>query len=271
MKAQEYSADERSRLLEWVGLGVLVLFTAMAVGGYWTFGLHPNLIPDSDFSREFYGLSFRLFARAHIVVAGIVLAVKLYRHSDIRWVGGLVALALASEAGVTSVLVLTKLDRCSDPQPYIDDAQSLDPGLSVVAVNSLDPESAERLLPWCDAGNTVVFLGSSGVGKSTLVNSLFGESVQLTHDIREDDDKGRHTTTGRTLHLLPQGGMLLDTPGMRELQLVDVGDALEDVFAEITGLAASCRFSDCTHDTEPGCAVIGAIESGDLDPDRLKR
>ena len=96
MKAQEYSAEEKSRLLEWAGLAVLILFTAMAVLGYWTFGLHPNLIPDSDFSREFYGLSFRLFARAHIVVAGIVLAVKLYRHSDLRWVGGFVAVALAS-------------------------------------------------------------------------------------------------------------------------------------------------------------------------------
>ena len=96
MKVQEYSSKGTSRLLDWMGLAVLVIFTAMAVLGYWTFGLHPNLIPDSDFARQFYVLSFRLFARAHIVVAGIVMAFKLYRHSDLRWVGGLVALALAS-------------------------------------------------------------------------------------------------------------------------------------------------------------------------------
>ena len=178
-------------------------------------------------------------------------------------------LALAGEAEVGAVLVLSKLDQCEEAQRYIDEAQSLDAGLPVVAVNGLDPESAKGLLPWCGSGNTVVFLGSSGVGKSTLVNALFGESVQLTRGIREDDDKGRHTTTGRTLHLLPGGGLLLDTPGMRELQLAACERGIDETFAEITRLSDSCRFADCRHQGEPGCAVRAAVEAGRIDERRL--
>ena len=127
------------------------------------------------------------------------------------------------------------------------------------------------LKPWCKRGQTVALLGSSGVGKSTLTNALIGDEIQVTKNIREDDDKGRHTTTGRSLHRLPSGGWLLDTPGMRELQLTDSERGLEDVVADIVDLAAECRFADCGHQSEPECAVLAAIESGDLDPNRLKR
>lgn len=178
-------------------------------------------------------------------------------------------LTLANEAAVTPVLVLTKLDLCEDPMAYVSKAQSLDPMLAVTEVNSLDPESASRLMPWCGAGNTVVFLGSSGVGKSTLLNSLFGKAVQLTAGIREDDKKGRHTTTGRTLHPLPGGGLLIDTPGMRELQLAASEESIADTFSEISGLARQCRFSDCSHNGEPGCAVLAAVDAGRVETRRL--
>ena len=115
----------------------------------------------------------------------------------------------------------------------------------------------------------MAFLGSSGVGKSTLINTLLGMEIQRTNTIREDDDKGRHTTTKRSLHLIPGGGLLLDTPGMRELQLADCEQGLEETFSEIVELAAQCKFSDCSHQGEPGCAVRAAIELGRLDERRL--
>ena len=126
------------------------------------------------------------------------------------------------------------------------------------------------LRPWCKTGQTVALLGSSGVSKSTLVNTLTG-AHQDTFDVREDDQRGRHTTTSRSMHRLPQGGWLIDTPGMRELQLVDVADALDDVFAEVAALAEQCRISYCAHEAEPGCAVQAAIAKGTLDADRLRR
>ncbi len=178
-------------------------------------------------------------------------------------------LALANEAGVEPVIVLTKIDCCDAPDNYIEQAQSLERSLDVVAVNSLDAESVSQLETWCMTGQTVALLGSSGVGKSTLINTLSGEQVQKTHAIRDDDDKGRHTTTGRSLHLLAAGGLLLDTPGMRELQLSDCEHGVEETFAEIAQLATHCRFSDCSHQGEPGCAVRAAIDGGKLDERRL--
>lgn len=179
-------------------------------------------------------------------------------------------LILAREAGVTPVIVLTKADLADNPEEFASRARELQPGLLVETVNALDPESIQNLAPWCAQGQTVAFLGSSGVGKSTLINTLLGTEAVETQGIRQDD-KGRHTTTVRTLHHLPQGGWLLDTPGMRELGLTDVATGLDDVFEDIQELAQQCRFNDCAHETEPGCAVRSAIETGELDPDRLKR
>jgi len=178
-------------------------------------------------------------------------------------------LALAHEADVTPVVVLTKVDCCEDPQPFITATQKLDALLSVVTVNSLDKESVAQLTPWCQESDTITLLGSSGVGKSTLINTLLGHETQKTSDIRTDDDKGRHTTTNRSLHLLSSGALLLDTPGMRELQLAECEHGIEDTFSEITELATLCKFSDCQHENEPGCAVLAAVESGELDQRRL--
>ena len=178
-------------------------------------------------------------------------------------------LAVANEAGVETVVVLTKLDTCKHPDQYVVQVHDMDPFLETVTVNSLDPESVCKLGGWCIEGNTVAFLGSSGVGKSTLINTLLGESAQQTNAIREDDAKGRHTTTSRSIHILPSGGLLLDTPGMRELQLAECEQGIEDTFSEITELAKLCRFKDCQHENEPGCVVRSAIESSGLDERRL--
>ncbi len=127
-----------------------------------------------------------------------------------------------------------------------------------------------RLNAWCGPGQTLALVGSSGVGKTTIQNRLTGVTA-LTQDIREDDAKGRHTTTSRSLRPTLAGGWLIDTPGIRELQLSDAADGIEAVFSDVTDLLGQCRFSDCTHETEPGCAIQGAIAAGALDPERLAR
>lgn len=178
-------------------------------------------------------------------------------------------LALANEAGVEPVVVLSKADLCDEPDRYRQEVQSLDPLLMVETVNCLDAGEIEKLLPWCGAGMTIALMGSSGVGKSTLVNSLMGEGIQATGSIRDKDSKGRHVTTGRSLHPMKNGGLLLDTPGLRELQLTDCDEGVSSTFSEITALAEHCRFADCEHDNEPGCAVQDAISQGELKARRL--
>ena len=179
--------------------------------------------------------------------------------------------ALAFEADVTPVILLTKSDLCADPGPMVAQAQSISDRVVVLALNAKGEHVADMLSDWRKPGQTLAFLGSSGVGKSTLVNALTGEESAETGGIREDDAKGRHTTTRRQLHLLPGGGMVLDTPGMRELQLTDTNQGVATVFADLTELAAACRFNDCAHDTEPGCAIQAALASGEIDQARLER
>lgn len=178
-------------------------------------------------------------------------------------------LAIAHEADVEPVVVLTKADLCQDETEKRAQVQQLDSMLLIESVNALDSGQCQRLLPWCQTGKTVAFMGSSGVGKSTLVNSLLGESIQQTSGIREDDSKGRHTTTGRSMHFMPSGGVLIDTPGMRELQLVDCADGVAETFSDVESLAMQCRFSDCQHQNEPGCRIRLALETGELDPRRV--
>lgn len=178
-------------------------------------------------------------------------------------------LALINETDVEPVIVLTKADLCDDADELKAQVQKLDPLLMVESVNGLDESDVAKLMSWCGEGQTVAFIGSSGVGKSTLVNTLLGEQEQATGGIREDDSKGRHTTTSRSIHLLPSGGILMDTPGMREIQLADCEAGVSETFADVEALAENCRFSDCQHQTEPGCAVQAAIEDGTLEMRRF--
>ncbi|MDA1075948.1 MAG: ribosome small subunit-dependent GTPase A [Proteobacteria bacterium] len=178
-------------------------------------------------------------------------------------------LALAYETDIHVVVVLTKADLVDDPEEYAAQMRTLRSGLDVELVNALDSTTLDGVRAWCGPGQTVGLLGSSGVGKSTLVNSLMGTQVQLTKTIREEDGKGRHTTTDRSLHMLPEGGFLLDSPGMRELQIADAQSGVAEMFDDIENLIRMCRFSDCGHNTEPGCAVIKALENGQLDERRL--
>lgn len=180
-------------------------------------------------------------------------------------------LAIAREAGVMAAIILTKADLVDDPRIYVQRASKLAAGVQVEAVNALQTETLESLDPWLTSGQTIALLGSSGVGKSTLTNTLLGLQEISTRAIREDDAKGRHTTTSRSMHQLPGGAWLLDTPGMRELQLTDVKTGLDEVFAEISALANRCRFSDCEHIDEPGCRVKQAIGAGEIDQTRLER
>lgn len=179
-------------------------------------------------------------------------------------------LALANDAMITPVILLTKADQCDDPDTYVDQARALGRDLEVIALDAKGGDVSTLLAPWCGKGQTVALAGSSGVGKTTLANALTGGDA-ATQDIREDDARGRHTTTGRSLHRMGTGGWLIDTPGMRGLGVAEVAYGIDATFPEISELATTCKFRDCEHETEPGCAVQAAITSGDIDPDRLKR
>ncbi|WP_243254229.1 ribosome small subunit-dependent GTPase A [Sulfitobacter indolifex] len=183
-------------------------------------------------------------------------------------------LALANEAGAVPVIVLTKIDQTAEPARYLRQAQALQTDLDAVMLNAKSPDAALTLAHWCGPGQTVALVGSSGVGKSTLLNTLSEKSpedAQPTGAIRAADAKGRHTTTSRSLHAIAGGGWVIDTPGMRTLHLSDVSAGLNTLFAEIVELASQCRFRDCTHAHEPGCAVQAATADGTLDPARLDR
>lgn len=179
--------------------------------------------------------------------------------------------ALAFDADVTPVILLTKADLCSDTAPYLQKAAEISERVIAMSINALGSEPQVKLQDWCKPGQTIAFMGSSGVGKSTLVNALMGDQSVETGSIREDDAKGRHTTTRRQIHFLPNGCAVLDTPGIRELQLADAQDGIADLFADISDLVHDCRFRDCTHESEPGCAVVSAVERGEISLDRLAR
>lgn len=178
-------------------------------------------------------------------------------------------LSIAWNSGAVPVVILTKADLCEDPESRLMEISSIAAGVDVLITNAVEKDGYQQIVPYISDGKTVAFIGSSGVGKSTLINCLLGEKYMDTNGLR-NDDKGRHTTTHRELILLPSGGMVIDTPGMRELGMWDSGDGIHQTFSDIEKLAQSCRFRDCTHsESEPGCAVREAIERGELSMDRF--
>ncbi len=177
-------------------------------------------------------------------------------------------LAMAWESGAQPVIVLTKTDLSDDVAAQMLLVEAVAYGVPVHPISSISGDGLELVQSYLTPGTTVALLGSSGVGKSTLVNTLAGEELLAVNEIRESDGEGRHTTSFRQLVVLPEGGLVLDTPGLREIQLWESADGLGETFGDVEELAAQCRFSDCAHRTEPGCAIQAALDNGTLDDGR---
>jgi len=176
-------------------------------------------------------------------------------------------IAAGWESGAQPVVVLNKSDLAANLEDTIAEVQAIAPGVPVVALSAL--AGVESLAPWLGPDRTIALLGSSGVGKSTLVNALIGAERQATGPVREEDSRGRHTTTARELIVMPLGGVLIDTPGMRLLGLWSSGDGVSEAFSDVEEIAGRCRYRDCVHDQEPGCAVREAVADGALGADRF--
>jgi len=179
-------------------------------------------------------------------------------------------LAQCWESGAKSIIVLNKADDCGDVATRVAEVESVAAGLPIFAVSARTGEGLEALDRLLEPGHTIVLLGSSGVGKSTLLNHFLQRDAQVVQPVRVSDSRGRHTTTSRELFALPGGALLIDTPGLRELQLWGATEGVEHTFSDIEDLAAQCKYGDCGHTSEPGCAVQAAIAEGRLDADRLE-
>lgn len=226
--------------------------------------IHHTLTRKSSFERKAAGTGYeRQVVAANIDTVFICMSLnndynlrRLERYLSIAW-----------DSGATPVIVLTKSDLCDDLDQRILEIESIALGVDVLTTSSMSKDGYDNIRKYLQPGKTVAFIGSSGVGKSTLINKLLGNEVLATREIRADD-RGKHTTTHRQLFVLPDGGVVIDTPGMRELQIA--GADLSASFADIEELAAHCRFNDCHHESEPHCAVRKAIEEGLLLPERLE-
>jgi len=178
-------------------------------------------------------------------------------------------LTVVYSSGASPVILLNKIDLTEDPTRLVEKIHSVAGDVPVIPLSALSKTGLNSLSSYLNPGKTAIFVGSSGVGKSTLINALLDEAVQKTADVREDDEKGKHTTTVRQMFLLPNGAILIDNPGIREIQLGDSADGLEKAFPDITKEAFKCRFKDCTHHKEPGCAVLHAVKDGLILEERL--
>jgi ribosome biogenesis GTPase len=179
-------------------------------------------------------------------------------------------LVVAADSGARPVVVLNKADLVDDPSAAVDEVRPVAPGVDVHAVSTQQPETLDVLRQYLGFGQTGALLGSSGVGKSSIVNQLIGQDLLRTREVRTSDSRGRHVSTARQLVLLPGDGVVIDTPGMRELQLWETESSIAGTFSDIEALAADCRFRDCQHRSEPGCAVRAAVEAGDIAPERME-
>ncbi len=222
----------------------------------------------SKFSRKAAGdRTEEQIVSANIDTVFIVGGMDGGRSFNLRRIERYVTLAWSS--GAVPVIVLNKVDLCPDIDAVILQAEAAAPGVAIHPVSAKEQTGLDALRNYLGRGKTAAFLGSSGVGKSALINALLGAEKQKTGEVREDDKLGRHTTTRRELIMLPGGGMVIETPGMREIQMWADEEDLHMAFPDIERLAGQCRFSDCSHNAESGCAVKAAVESGDLDPARL--
>ncbi|WP_235988881.1 ribosome small subunit-dependent GTPase A [Aquibacillus kalidii] len=226
-----------------------------------------NVLPRrSKFSRKVAGAT----TQEQIVAANIdtiFLVSALNSDLNIRRIERY--LVMAWESGANPVIILTKSDLCYDVESKVLDVEHIAIGVPIHVVSAMNGSGITDILPYLKEGETIALLGSSGVGKSTLTNKLLGKELLKVQNIREADDKGRHTTTHRELVVLPTGGVLIDTPGMRELQLWSAEDSVDVSFEDITRFAELCKFRDCNHEHEPGCAVKQAIKNDELDQERL--
>jgi ribosome biogenesis GTPase len=229
--------------------------------------IHARLPRRTAFSRLAAGRR----TEAQVVAANVdvvFVAMGLDRDFNLRRLERYLAVAWGS--GASPVVLLTKADRCPHVDGHALAAQAAAPGVPVLPISALSGAGLDAVRVWLTPGRTAAVLGSSGVGKSTLINVLAGHEALATREVRAGDDRGRHTTTHRQLLVLPGGGLIIDTPGMRELGLWEGGEAVGETFAEIDELATSCRFADCRHEREPGCAVLAAIGDGRLPAQRLR-
>ncbi len=230
-----------------------------------TFALIEDVLPRrTQFSRGAAGSAMR----EQVIAANIDVAIVvcgLDHDFNLRRIERY--LVLARESKADALIVLNKADLCADREGKTAEVRAIAPGIRILALSAR--QNVEPLRPFLQ-GKTIALIGSSGAGKSTIANGLLGEPLQETGEVREQDSRGRHTTTSRMLIPLPGGGALIDNPGMRELQLWASESSLDDVFAEIALLAERCRFADCSHAGEPKCAVCAALESGELDPARWR-